>query len=39
MTWYRIVYKDGSHGAWTSNREWAYTTAELFHAEVEVWTV
>lgn len=38
MTWYRVVYRDGSHGAWTSDREWAYTTAKLFRAEVEVWT-
>lgn len=36
MKMYRLVYSDGSHGAWTSNYEYIKDMAEFFRAEIEV---
>lgn len=33
---YRLVYSDGSHGAWTSNYEYIKDMAEFFRAEIEI---
>ena len=35
MKMYRLVYKDGSHGAWTSDYEYIKEMAEFFKAEIE----
>ena len=36
MKRYRLAYKDGSHGAWTSNYEYIKKMADFFSAEIEV---
>lgn len=33
---YRIVYKNGTHSAWTSDYEWAKKNADFFKARVEM---
>ena len=33
---YRLVYKDGSHSAWTSDYEYITEMAKFFRAEIEV---
>ena len=35
MTYYRLVYKDGTHGAWTRNYEWIADCARFFGAKIE----
>lgn len=35
MTYYRLVYKDGSHGAWSTNLEWLKDCAKVLNAEIE----
>ena len=32
---YRLVYKDGSHGAWSSDLEYIREMAKFFRAEIE----
>lgn len=34
-TCYRLVYRDGSHGPWTSDYEQAKKDAEFFRARIE----
>lgn len=36
MTLYRLVYRDGSHGAWTRDKEWIEECAKFFNAEIEI---
>ena len=31
----RLIYKDGTHGAWTSNLAWISECAEFFGANIE----
>lgn len=33
---YRLVYKDGSHSAWSSDYNYIKEMAEFFRAEIEV---
>lgn len=33
--WYRLIYSDGSFGAWTKNYEWIKECADFFHAIIE----
>ena len=35
-TLYRIVYKDGTHSAWTGDYNWAKKNADFFKARVEM---
>ena len=35
MTYYRLVYRDGSHGAWNTDKEWVEGCAKFFHARIE----
>ena len=35
MTWYRLKYKDGTHGAWTQNYDWIKECAKFFNAIIE----
>lgn len=34
-TLYRLVYRDGSHGAWSANLEWLRDCATFFGATIE----
>ena len=34
-TLYRLIYKDGSHGGWTSDKERIEECAKLFNAKIE----
>ena len=36
---YRVIFKDGSHGAWSTDKERTESTAKFFRATVETWTV
>lgn len=38
-TRYRVVYRNGSHGAWTSNKEWIEYLVKKFNAKMETWVV
>ena len=33
--YYRLVYRDGSHGAWTTDLEWLKECAKKFHAIIQ----
>ena len=35
MTMYRVIYKDGTHGAWTANKAEAEENAKFFRGKVE----
>lgn len=35
MKRYRLVFRDGSHGAWTQDYEWIKEMAKFFRAEIE----
>mgnify|MGYP007104067645 CR=1 FL=1 len=35
MKMYRLVYTDGTHGAWTSNYNRIKALADFFRAEIE----
>ena len=37
-TLYRIVYKDGTHSAWTRDYNWAKKNADFFKGRVEMKT-
>ena len=37
-TLYRIVYKDGTHSAWTRDYNWAKKNADFFKGKVEMKT-
>ena len=32
---YRLVYRDGSHGAWSTNLDWLQECAKFFNAKIE----
>ena len=34
QTWYRLVYKDGGHGAWTTNTAWIDECLKTFRGAV-----
>ena len=34
-TWYRVVYKDGRHSAWDTDKAWIEHIAETYGGEVE----
>ena len=36
---YRLVFKDGSCGAWTMDKARIEESAKLFHATIETWEV
>lgn len=36
---YRLIFKDGSYGAWTTNKAKAEENAKFFGARIEVWEV
>ena len=36
---YRVVFKDGSHGAWDTDKEWVEHIAETYNGRVETWVV
>lgn len=36
MTYYRLIFRDGSHGAWTTNRIEVEEDAKFFHATIEI---
>lgn len=33
--YYRLKYRDGSHGAWTKDYAWIQECATFFHAKIE----
>ena len=33
--WYRVVYRDGTHGAWNKDYEEVKAIAKFFRAEIE----
>ena len=35
MKWYRLVYRDGSYSAWSTNLEWLKECAKMFRATIE----
>lgn len=35
-TYYRLVFKDGSHGAWSSDYESIKESAKFFGAKIEI---
>lgn len=35
IKYYRLVYRDGSHGAWSTNLEWLKECAKMFRATIE----
>lgn len=39
MTCYRLIFRDGSHGAWTTNKAEVEENAKFFHAMIETWEV
>ena len=36
---YRLRFRDGSHGAWTTDKEMIEKDAEFFRAKIETWEV
>lgn len=36
---YRLRFRDGSHGAWTTDKEYIEESARFFRAEIEIWEV
>jgi len=38
MTMYRLIYKDGSHGAWSTDLERIKKDAQFFGARIELLT-
>ena len=36
---YRLIFKDGSHSAWSTDKEWVVENAKFFRADIEVWEV
>ena len=36
---YRLVFKDGSHGAWSTDKVEIEKSAKFFHAKIETWEV
>ena len=39
ITRYRLIYRDGSCGAWTTDKEMIEENAKFFHARIETWIV
>ena len=39
VTRYRVVYRNGSHGAWSTNKEEVERIAKKFNGRIETWTV
>ena len=35
MTMYRLIFKDGTRGAWTADKAEAEKNAKFFHARIE----
>lgn len=35
MTYYRLIYRDGTHGAWTTDYAWIEECAKFFGATIE----
>ena len=35
MVWYRLIYKDGRHSAWTRDYAWLRECAYFFEATIE----
>ena len=35
MRMYRVIFKDGTHGAWTKNYAEAKRSADFFHGRIE----
>lgn len=38
-TYYRLIFKDGTHSAWNRDYEFVKENAEFFGAEIETWVV
>ena len=36
---YRLVFRDGTHGAWTTDKKRIEENAKFFHATIETWVV
>ena len=36
---YRLVYRDGSHGAWSTDKARIEESAKFFGARIETWEV
>lgn len=36
---YRLVFRDGSHSAWTTDKERITKNAKFFGVDIEVWEV
>ena len=36
---YRLIFKDGSYSAWTTDKEQIVEDAKFFRADIEVWEV
>lgn len=34
-TYYRVIYRDGSHGAWSTDKEWVEHIAKKYRAIVD----
>lgn len=39
MTYYRLVFKDGAHSAWTTDYEMIQEDAKFFGATIEKWEI
>ena len=36
---YRVIYRNGSHSAWSTDKKAVEETAKFFHGTVEKWEV
>jgi hypothetical protein len=36
---YRLIYKNGTHSAWTTNKAQIEESAQFFNAKIETWIV
>lgn len=39
MTYYRLVFKDGTHSAWSTNYELIKEDAKFFNVTIEKWVI
>ena len=39
VTRYRVVYRNGSHGAWTTDKTEVERLAKKFNGRIETWTI
>lgn len=36
---YRLIFKDGTHSAWTTDKKFIEENAKFFSAKIETWEV